>query len=1004
MQLKRAISFILIIVVFFCSIENIYADDSKLSGIKSITTIDGVSSGNSIEIDEIESTTDTTNLLSFDNEMSLSKRLYGNTNYNIINGGKFVLNEDTLFYSYQGEIIKEDENSSDVIITEEASFLNIFDQRLYYVSKDKIFSTNFSGGDKVEEFCSDGIFINNFIVYNNTLYFLLGNDIYYVNQGHVNKVDLGLEVHNFAVANDDKIFATVFSDNKSYDYLSDSLIEYSISNNRYSIICENVGYYDSNSDCTIYSDLDDNTIYKYVLSEKGIYPLVSQANVSGVNISESIKIYVENQPYVYDENDGLVPTEPTPYDDIGISLYSIQGNNIVNVAAAEVGNSGRPNKYTYWYGTISGSYSYEWCQTFASWCANQAGLSSYYPKTASCDVGKDWFINHEIAHYEVSQAFGGTYEPQPGDFIYFSDGHTQADSTHVGIVEKVDSNNVYTIEGNYSNSVRKVTRQKNNNGYIIGYGVPEFNLVKGNNPKGSVDSITGGTGCVKVRGWAFDPDDKSKALSIHVYIGGPAGEGTGYPITANVSRADVNNVYGCGTNHGFDATIPTNIKGNQQIYIYAINIGSGETELIGNELVNIGTDTTSPTISDVKISNKSKDGYTVSCTVKDNSAIDSVVFFTRYGNEDWKSSTAKSVSGNTYSYDVRVSDYSNREGNYITHIHSLDISGNLSVDVCPTQYIDRTSPTVSNVKVAKTITGYTVSCKATDSSGINRVQFPTWSSVNDQDDIQSSWTTNTKASGTKNGDTYTYTVKYSEHNNDQGKYNTHIYAYDNYGNLACIPVDVGYYYKYTVAYNANGGTGAPASQTKVTDVNLTLSGTKPTRTGYTFQGWATSASATKASYSAGGSYTANSAVTLYAVWKINTYTISYNGNGGSNVPENQIKEYNKDIQLSDIIPIRNGYRFVCWVAICEDVSVTYYPGDTFSENMDTKFTAVWTKVKTGDVNNDNNVDELDSALVLKHIANIQNLDGNKHNIDAAECDGDGIITITDVIWILNHKS
>lgn len=82
---------------------------------------------------------------------------------------------------------------------------------------------------------------------------------------------------------------------------------------------------------------------------------------------------------------------------------------------------------------------------------------------------------------------------------------------------------------------------------------------------------------------------------------------------------------------------------------------------------------------------------------------------------------------------------------------------------------------------------------------------------------------------------------------------------------------------YTVSYNANGGSGAPGSQTKIQDVALTLSTTKPTRSGYTFLGWSTSSSATSASYSAGGSYTGNGNVTLYAVWKSNACSHSYSG-------------------------------------------------------------------------------------------------------------------------------
>lgn len=71
---------------------------------------------------------------------------------------------------------------------------------------------------------------------------------------------------------------------------------------------------------------------------------------------------------------------------------------------------------------------------------------------------------------------------------------------------------------------------------------------------------------------------------------------------------------------------------------------------------------------------------------------------------------------------------------------------------------------------------------------------------------------------------------------------------------------------YTVSYNANGGSGAPGSQIKYYGKALTLSSTVPVRTGYTFLGWATSSSATTATYSVGGSYTANASATLYAVW------------------------------------------------------------------------------------------------------------------------------------------
>ena len=72
---------------------------------------------------------------------------------------------------------------------------------------------------------------------------------------------------------------------------------------------------------------------------------------------------------------------------------------------------------------------------------------------------------------------------------------------------------------------------------------------------------------------------------------------------------------------------------------------------------------------------------------------------------------------------------------------------------------------------------------------------------------------------------------------------------------------------YTITYNANGGTDAPAEQIKTHGVALTLSGDVPTRSGYAFLGWSTSSSSTSPTYYAGGSFTSNSNTTLYAVWE-----------------------------------------------------------------------------------------------------------------------------------------
>lgn len=150
---------------------------------------------------------------------------------------------------------------------------------------------------------------------------------------------------------------------------------------------------------------------------------------------------------------------------------------------------------------------------------------------------------------------------------------------------------------------------------------------------------------------------------------------------------------------------------------------------------------------------------------------------------------------------------------------------------------------------------------------------------------------------------------------------------------------------YTVSYNANGGSGAPASQTKTKDVSLTLSSTKPTRNGYTFQGWSTSSTATSVDYSAGGSYTENASVTLYAVWKKNstTYTISYNANGGTGAPASQTKTFGYALSLSSTKPTRSGYSFLGWSTSSTATEATYSAGGSYTPNASATLYAVWKK-------------------------------------------------------------
>lgn len=166
--------------------------------------------------------------------------------------------------------------------------------------------------------------------------------------------------------------------------------------------------------------------------------------------------------------------------------------------------------------------------------------------------------------------------------------------------------------------------------------------------------------------------------------------------------------------------------------------------------------------------------------------------------------------------------------------------------------------------------------------------------------------------------------------------------------------------QYTVGYNANGGSGAPGTQTKVYGTTLKLSSTKPTRSGYTFQGWATSSGGSVA-YAAGANYTANAAVTLYAKWAAITYSVTYNANGGSGAPGNQTKTHGTTLILSSTAPTRSGYTFVGWGTSASATNASYQPGGNYTGNAALALYAIWSLNYTSPEVNSVNIFRCNSA-------------------------------------------
>lgn len=141
---------------------------------------------------------------------------------------------------------------------------------------------------------------------------------------------------------------------------------------------------------------------------------------------------------------------------------------------------------------------------------------------------------------------------------------------------------------------------------------------------------------------------------------------------------------------------------------------------------------------------------------------------------------------------------------------------------------------------------------------------------------------------------------------------------DNVLNLSVINNDIIHLYavwtanNYQIKYIANGGYGTMPNSSHMYDKSYYLDKCQYERRGYSFVGWALSASGEKV-YTDGDSVmnltsSKNGVVSLYASWEPNTYTITFDMQGGNGGTSTIAATYDAD--LPDIIPPeRNGYIF-----------------------------------------------------------------------------------------------
>ncbi|MBU3173303.1 GBS Bsp-like repeat-containing protein [Clostridium estertheticum] len=159
----------------------------------------------------------------------------------------------------------------------------------------------------------------------------------------------------------------------------------------------------------------------------------------------------------------------------------------------------------------------------------------------------------------------------------------------------------------------------------------------------------------------------------------------------------------------------------------------------------------------------------------------------------WDNSTWSGITGNTYTNII--------EGANTLYCRAVDSSGNISASSSIWTGYDVTAPKITSSSVQNIDgSGYDVyvygvedpsnTSNATVGSGVNRVQFPTWTENKGQDDIQPNWQTNIVAKGTNlGGGTWHYKVNIADHNNEFSLYDTQIYVWDNAGNFSLVNAD-----------------------------------------------------------------------------------------------------------------------------------------------------------------------------------------------------------------------
>jgi len=335
----------------------------------------------------------------------------------------------------------------------------------------------------------------------------------------------------------------------------------------------------------------------------------------------------------------LVPVLDMPVvaaDNSHLSYNTRSGNVIGNGVAIPNGNipADGSNQYCSCSYAVGTGFGYHWC------CWNYGYYVYYYAwgvEPNRYDNSTHYLRNLSASEktFNASNLKKFLSNAAPGALVRIdalADPATGDNNGHTLVFVKMNStgDGAYFLEGNYDGLGRSALSEWKFDNLVAQYGPGSYYnyqyikyiswpnapaYTSESAPVCAYDVATGGVNSVYVRGWAYDPDTPNESVNIHVYMDGTyIGSGV-----ANTLREDVNAVYGCGSNHGFDITIPVTVAetGNHSIDVYALNTNtSGENKHLGSKEVTITAHTHSYSSSVTKEATCTESGTkTYSCEI-----------------------------------------------------------------------------------------------------------------------------------------------------------------------------------------------------------------------------------------------------------------------------------------------------------------------------------------------------------------------------------------------------